>query len=168
MLQAVRIMLQLCLATHRVRCSRRYRFVYRICVCQLLSPLLWVEWCGAHVWVGAGDGLHAASQADQVGLQLQPQLGEHGATGRPQGVEQAPELRLRCHPGHVCLRVLFEAAALAVDALPADVDAAADGVQALSCNERLVAGQHLQQPGGRAGVICSLWTTANGARACCN
>lgn len=55
----------------------------------LFPPLCRLQRRRAHGWVRAGQLLHASREADEVGLQLQAQLGEHAAAGGPQGVEQA-------------------------------------------------------------------------------
>lgn len=80
---------------------------------------------------------HAALQADQVGLELEPQFWEHVL---PHGVApplQAVDFGLRCHPFGVSLGLGGRATELSVHALERNVDPSAD-VPALFFDERPV------------------------------
>lgn len=75
--------------THRVRLSSSIRSsINSSRMCHLFPPLCRLQGRCAHGWVRAGQLGHATCQADEVGLQLEAQLGEGAATGGPQRVEQ--------------------------------------------------------------------------------
>lgn len=104
---------------------------------------------GLHATGVVQDSLPAAAAATAVLLPLLPLL---------------PLPQLLCFwtaAAHVRCGIvpLLPLLSLGVSHLFADVDAATDGVQTVCCNERLVAGQHLQEAQHSTGQWVWYWVT---------
>lgn len=75
--------------THLVLPARLHRCIDRRRLRHLGSPLGRRQRRGTRVRLRDRNASHASSQADEVGLELQAQPGEHGSARRPERVEQA-------------------------------------------------------------------------------